>query len=73
MDQPASPDAPPPADRQGALGSALLHVPDHLLGGLRSLALESIVILGFGALVGVIFYFVRGTPRIFADIWTAGA
>ena len=73
MDQPASPDAPPPADRLGSLGAALLRVPDHLLGGLRSLALESIVILGFGALVGLVHYFVRGTPRIFADIWTAGA
>jgi hypothetical protein len=73
MDQPASPAAPPPADRRGSLGASLLHVPDHLLGGLRSLALESIVILGFGALVGLVHYFVRGTPRIFADIWTAGA
>jgi hypothetical protein len=73
MDQPASPDAPPPADRPGALGAALLRVPDHLLGGLRSLALESVVILGFGALVGLIHYFVRGTPRIFVDVWTAGA
>ncbi|MBI5481058.1 MAG: hypothetical protein HY906_19530 [Deltaproteobacteria bacterium] len=73
MDQPASPAAPPPADRLGARGAALLRVPDHLLGGLRSLALESIVILGFGALVGLVHFFVRGTPRIFADVWTAGA
>jgi hypothetical protein len=73
MDQPASPDAPPPADRLGSLGAALLRVPDHLLGGLRCLALEGIVILGFGALVGLVHFFVRGTPHIFADIWTAGA
>ena len=73
MDQPASPDAAPPADRLGSLGAALLRVPDHLLGGLRSLSLEAIVILGFGALVGLVHYFVRGTPHIFADVWTAGA
>jgi hypothetical protein len=73
MDQPASPAAPPPADRRAGLGAGLLHVPDHLLGGLRAVSLEAIVILGFGALVGLVHYFVRGTPRIFADIWTAGA
>ncbi len=74
MDEPATnAAAPPPADRRGTLGAGLLHVPDHLLGALRSLSLEAIVILGFGALVGLIHYFVRGTPRIFVDIWTAGA
>jgi hypothetical protein len=73
MDQPESPAAPPPADGSGALGARLLRVPDLILGALRSLSLEAIVVLGFGALVGLIHYFVRGTPRIFVDIWTAGA
>jgi len=73
MDAPESPAAPPPADGRGALGARLLRVPDVILGALRTLSLEAIVILGFGALVGLIHYFVRGTPRIFVDIWTAGA
>jgi len=51
--------------------SALLRVPEYVLGSLRSLALETVVILGLGACVGLISWIVSDSPRIFADIWTA--
>jgi hypothetical protein len=63
-DQPRSP--------LGTLGTGALRLPDLLLGALRALALEIIVVLGVGAIVGLLSFFFRGTPRIFADFWTAG-
>jgi len=56
----------------GQCGAAALRLPDLLLGGLRSLALEVIIILGAGALMGIVHFLVRGTPHLFADFWTAG-
>jgi hypothetical protein len=72
MDEPAPPEVSAPAAGGGAFGAALLRLPDHLLGGFRALALEMIVILGIGALAALVHYLARGTPHLFADIWTAG-
>ncbi|HEY3354755.1 MAG TPA: hypothetical protein VGQ83_15990 [Polyangia bacterium] len=67
--------APTPAataDALTTLGTGALRLPDVLLGGLRTLALEVIVILGVGGLAGLLHFVLRGTPHVFADFWTAG-
>jgi hypothetical protein len=56
----------------GGLGARALRVPEVLLGALRTLALEGIVILGLAGIVGLVSFVARGTPHIFADFWTAG-